>query len=284
MREEQERRERERKEQQERSKMKREREELQSSGSRLGKRTYSDGGGGNSYEPSKRPAVHAVQRASESFNSANVFGRLDAHSLQKHSEGSAIPSLMTSQHGGFRRDTDSAFSQAGASRHSTGSYMVGGGGGGGSFMGGGRDRQSTGSVHYPIQLPGGRSTQEFYTKALSGGPQQQTARGGKPETATPLTTRLNPEVINAATQALENIRKSVQVRGGQLQTPGSMAAHLHQLSAGYLPHRQQQPSAAAFPSGAAESKKLPPEEERYNRRLGSRGHHGFGQRQPYKRL
>ena len=274
---------------------KRERDELekrsQHSSTWLGKRAHQDSGSSGSGYPSvKRQALHG-----SSDNYGTVFSRLDPQTQQKKVESNIQP-LMSTHVDSFRRASDH------------------------------RSGHSSGNV---------------YAKAMSGGLQQSIR-------STP-STDLSPELLSAATQALENLRKSVHGVGGigtQLSLPkpmphlNVMSAHtqLQQLAASnasaalsaasgasripvssMLPsmnprsslemHHQggsmlRQPvignqgsggggiNSAAFAGlhgkasphyGAGGVTKLPPEEERYNRRFGGRSsHHQSGGRPGYK--
>ena len=279
---------------------KRERDEIekrsQHSSGWLGKRPHQESGSsGSGYSSVKRPSLHG---SSDSYG-GTVFSRLDPQTQQKKIESNIQP-LMSTHVDSFRRPSDH------------------------------RSGHSSGNV---------------YAKAMSGS-LAQTVR------STPGTTDLSPELLNAATQALENLRKSVHgvgSIGSQLSLPKPMAhlnvmsahAQLQQLAASnasaalsaasgasripvssMLPGMSSRSSldvhqqagsmlrppvigsqgsgsggmgAAAFSSLHGKSSghyggasaggvtKLPPEDERYNRRFGGRSsHHQSGGRPGYK--
>lgn len=274
---------------------KRERDELEKRSSGwLGKRNHPDtGSSGSVYGSAKRPALHG---SSDSYGT--VFSRLDPQTQQQKKVESSMQPLMSTHVDTFRRPSDH------------------------------RSGHSSGNV---------------YAKAMSGG-LGQSVRPAPP-------TDLSPELLNAATQALENLRKSVHSGlGTQLSLPTNPMPHLNVMNA----HAQLQQLAAsntsaalsaaasgasripvssmvpgmnsrssldihhqtgsmlrqpvlgnqgsggggmgvgAYPglhgkgsphygSGAGGVSKLPPEEERYNRRFGGRSsHHQSGGRSGYK--
>lgn len=180
-------REREQREQRE----KRDRDELekrsQHSSGWLGKRSHQDSGSsGSGYGSTKRPALHG-----SSDNYGTVFSRLDPQTQQKAIEPKIQP-LMSTHVDSFRRPSDHR------STHS----------GGGNI----------------------------YAKAMSGG-LTQTVRAP--------TTDLSPELISAATQALENLRKSVHSGMGNPLSMQKPMQHMNVMNA----HAQLQQLAAA--SGAS---------------------------------
>ena len=261
------------------------------SGGWLGKRPHQDSGSsGSGYASTKRPALHGT---SDSYGT--VFSRLDPQTQQKKLESSIQP-LMSTRVDSFRRPSD----------HRS-----------------------------------GHSSANIYGKAMSGGLPQSVR-------ASP-STDLSPELLSAATQALENLRKSVHGGiGSQLSLPkpmphlNVMSAHaqLQQLAvsnataalsaasgASRIPVSSMVPGinsrssldmhhqagsmlrppvigsqssgsggmgAATFTSlhgkgsphygtSASGVTKLPPEDERYNRRFGGRSsHHQSGGRPGYK--
>lgn len=257
------------------------------SGGWLGKRPHQESGSsGSGYVSAKRPALH-----SSSDNYGTVFSRLDP---QKKMESNIQP-LMSTNVDSFRRPSDH------------------------------RSGHSSGNI---------------YAKAMSGG-LQQTVRQSSAD--------LSPALLSAATQALENLRKTVHGGMGSQLSMQKPIPHMNVMS----PHAQLQQlaatnvsaalsaapgasripvssmipgmnsrssldmhhqggsmlrspaigsqssgsggmSAAAFTSihgkgsphyGTSGSgvTKLPPEEERYNRRFGGRSsHHQSGGRPSYK--
>ena len=313
-RQERERRERERIEEERAKREKREREELMLQQQRLGKRPY--GGDSVSYESVKRQAVHDVRSGSDnsSFSSpSSVFGRLDPPTQNRSAD---VPPLLSRAEDVYRRGESERSRPPGASGFRSG--------GGQS-----RDRHSE-AVTYPVpvastsrSMPTSRSMQVMSSHAIPvthqtgnmygktmmgslGGGSVQEAMKPRSGTSAASLSRVPPDIITAATQALENIRKTVatagqvpgsrvspQVRIGHAQTP--TAVQLQQLaasarSAGNLPGflslnprslmgtglpPTRQPVMSSPGGGGVtmvtgkpqHQHKLPPEDERYNRRL-----------------
>jgi len=339
-RQEQERRERERRErvEEERAKrdreQKREREEMEREKilqhpQRLGKRPF--GGDMTSYESAKRQAVHDLRGVSDGYSSSpsSVFGRLDPPT-QNRSDTSSIQPLMARPGGDYRRseqDGDHSHSYERPSRGATGSlYRTSG------YSS--RERHSADGAVYPIQeattsrtVP---QTANVYGKVMSGlsassaghSSVQQLVKQRQSAETTALS-RVPTEIINAATQALENIRKSVASAGGQVpgtklspgaripQVPSSLPPHFQQLAASAAavssrtaPNflsinprvalspgtgRQGMLSATANPGATVLGKyspqvKLPPEDERYNNPRRFSRPGGHQRQSTYKRL
>ena len=288
-RQEQERRERERRErvEEERAKrereQKREREELErermlphSQQQRLGKRPFSTDV--TSYESVKRQAVHDIRGASEGYSSpSSVFGRLDPPT-QNRSDAVAGQSLMGRSGGGgdYRRseqDRDHSHPYE-RSRSSTGSaYRTAG-----YSQPVARERHTADGSVYSVPVGASRSlaqTANVYGKVMSGlsaGSGVQQVVKQRPTSDAAALSRVPTDIINAATQALENIRKSVASAGGQVpgaklspsmrvpQVPSaSLPAHLQQLAAASAAVASSHPGAGVhdFLSGSSRVAMLP---------------------------
>lgn len=284
-----------------------------------------------SYESAKRQAVHDLRGVSDGYSSSpsSVFGRLDPPT-QNRSDTSSIQPLMARPGGDYRRseqDGDHSHSYERPSRGATGSlYRTSG------YSS--RERHSADGAVYPIQeattsrtVP---QTANVYGKVMSGlsassaghSSVQQLVKQRQSAETTALS-RVPTEIINAATQALENIRKSVASAGGQVpgtklspgaripQVPSSLPPHFQQLAASAAavssrtaPNflsinprvalspgtgRQGMLSATANPGATVLGKyspqvKLPPEDERYNNPRRFSRPGGHQRQSTYKRL
>lgn len=285
-------------------KQKQQREELEKQRliqqQRLGKRPFPDSI--QSYDPIKRPALHDVRGGTEEYSSpSSVFGRLDPPTQKK---------ALVEEGMGYRRNEPTSEVRVGGS----GNYRSGFG------QAGGRE-----GVGYPLQASTSRIGAVAHPSAsgpygkLMGGFGLAAQQMMKPRPAADLS-RVAPEIISAATRALENIRKTVQSAGGQVVTsranpqirviPQPTLAQVQQLAAtraaaslpDFIPLNPQAPLGAGIipasgmrhpflPTAAGSSlfldknsgAKLPPEDERYNRRLNRPPPHQARQ-SAYKRL
>lgn len=259
-RQEQERRERERRErvEEERAKrereQKREREELERERmlqhpqpQRLGKRPF--GGDVTSYESVKRQAVHDIRGTSEGYSSpSSVFGRLDPPTQNRSDAVTAQSLLGRSSGGDYRRsepDRDHSHPYERSRSNSGSAYRAAG-----YSQGVARERHAADGSMYPVQVGTSRTvpqTANVYGKVMSGlsaGSGVQQVVKQRPASDATALSRVPTDIINAATQALENIRKSVASAGGQVpgtklspgmrvpQVPGTtLPTHLQQLAA-----------------------------------------------------
>ena len=275
---------------------------------RLGKRPYQDS---PSYESTKRPTVHDIRGNADMFDlQSSVFSRLDPQKQAMVKSARAMSSGVVDQSiGGLMvSGKGSASPQESYSRRSTGSSGGGGGGGGGgvnvyrqsAFSGVSRDR-SMGGISYPLPSSLSKNGQ-----TSSPGGYKGSSVGGGVSVIQKGLSRANQDIITAA---LANIQKSVHQgssaslgqgmrlvgAGGSVQqiSPGG---HISMPGAGGLgefvslsPHAQSPLGQMSSPMmgsgrsgmrggmggggmGGKQISKLPPEDERYNRRFARPAH------------